>query len=376
MKISLALALCLVATSGALADMPASQPLAYAPGVTSSWRASSPFAPAGPSAASGNEQRKHPAVARIVAPGDGSMSFGSGTLIYAADQYGLVITNWHVINEATGQISVHFPDGFYSPATIQKIDRDWDLAILAIRRPENVEPVPLASEAPRPGESLTIAGYGKGEYRAATGPCTQYVAPGLDISVRDGGSRRFGAAGRLGRPHLQQPRRTGRRAVWRGQRPHEWQLLRTRAVVSDQRRARRFGNAPQIASAPKPLAPVAPRPIVSSTAIASRPVPSEPAQLASVETPQRTSSASAGLQLPPRVSQAQNVTRAAEPAEPSLVLASTRSEASDRQTHVIGWADLAGETLGQQLKTVLAAIGVLAIVLHFLKWMSTEVEPA
>lgn len=66
----------------------------------------------------------HPSVVRVVAPGDGSMSFGSGTLVFKGQDYGLVVTNWHVINEATGQISVHFPDGFYSPATVQKIDRD------------------------------------------------------------------------------------------------------------------------------------------------------------------------------------------------------------------------------------------------------------
>jgi hypothetical protein len=93
------------------------------------------------------------------------------------ERHGLVITNWHVINEATGQVTVEFPDGFESPATIQKVDRDWDLAALAIWRPQ-VAPVPVAREAPRPGEVLTIAGYGPGKYRAVSGQCTQYVAPG------------------------------------------------------------------------------------------------------------------------------------------------------------------------------------------------------
>ena len=54
----------------------------------------------------------HPAVVRVVAPGQGSISYGSGTLVHVNDQYGLVLTNWHVINEATGPISVHFADGF------------------------------------------------------------------------------------------------------------------------------------------------------------------------------------------------------------------------------------------------------------------------
>jgi hypothetical protein len=118
----------------------------------------------------------HPAVVRVVAPGKGSVSFGSGTLVDAKGDYGLVITNYHVISESTGNISVIFPDGFYSLAKVRKVDRDWDLAALVIKRP-NVQPVPLAAAAPRPGEPLTIAGYGSGNYRAVAGPCTQYVAP-------------------------------------------------------------------------------------------------------------------------------------------------------------------------------------------------------
>jgi hypothetical protein len=42
-----------------------------------------------------------------------------------------------------------------------------------------VAPVRLAAAAPQVGESLTIAGYGGGTYRAAAGPCTQYLAPSV-----------------------------------------------------------------------------------------------------------------------------------------------------------------------------------------------------
>ena len=118
----------------------------------------------------------HPAVVRVVAPGKGTISYGSGTLVDVKGEHGLVITNYHVINEATGNISVVFPDGFYSLATVRKVDRDWDLAALVIKRP-SVQPVPLANVAPKPGEPLTIAGYGSGNYRAVAGRCTQYVAP-------------------------------------------------------------------------------------------------------------------------------------------------------------------------------------------------------
>lgn len=128
-------------------------------------------APTGPTA------RIHPAVVRVITPLRDGMALGSGTLIAVNDTQGLVISNWHVVEGAAGPISVLFPDGFSSTAVVLKTDRDWDLAALLIRRP-NVEPVPLATYAPRRGEVLTIAGYGGGTYRAAAGRCTQYVAPG------------------------------------------------------------------------------------------------------------------------------------------------------------------------------------------------------
>jgi S1-C subfamily serine protease len=104
------------------------------------------------------------------------MAHGSGTLVDVREQYGMVMTNWHVVCDATGTISVVFPDGFRSAARVVRADRDWDLAALLIWRPR-VAPVTIATQAPRPGEMLTIAGYGSGDYQAQTGACTQYVAP-------------------------------------------------------------------------------------------------------------------------------------------------------------------------------------------------------
>ncbi len=106
------------------------------------------------------------------------MSYGSGTLVDVRDEYGLVVTNWHVVRDAAGPIQVSFPDGFQSPARALKVDQPWDLAALVIWRP-NIDPVSIADHAPRPGDVLTIAGYGRGTYRVATGRCTQYVAPGV-----------------------------------------------------------------------------------------------------------------------------------------------------------------------------------------------------
>lgn len=123
-------------------------------------------------------QMPHPAVARVVAQERGAESHGSGTLVDVREDCGLVITNWHVIRDAVGDITVRFPNGFTSPARVRKVDKDWDLAALVIWRPP-IEPVSIARLTPRRGDLLTIAGYGPGPYRAATGRCIQYVSPGI-----------------------------------------------------------------------------------------------------------------------------------------------------------------------------------------------------
>ena len=114
---------------------------------------------------------------RVAVPERDGASYGSGSLVAVNESSGLVLTNWHVVRDAAGPIVVYFPDGFHSGAYLLRTDRDWDLAALAIRRP-NVQPIPIANEAPRPGDPLTIAGYGSGSYRAVTGRVTQYVSPG------------------------------------------------------------------------------------------------------------------------------------------------------------------------------------------------------
>jgi hypothetical protein len=117
-------------------------------------------------------------------------------LIDVRDQYGLVVTNWHVVRDSRGVVEVVFPDGFRSHARPLKVDSNWDLAALVIWRPP-IEPVKIASQPPRPGDALTIHGYGQGRYRSATGRCTTYYAPHpnfphemveLDVEARQGDS--------------------------------------------------------------------------------------------------------------------------------------------------------------------------------------------
>ncbi len=138
----------------------------------------------------------HPAVVRVVVSEGEATSFGSGTLVDVREQFGLVITNWHVVRDAKGPIEVIFPNGMTSKARALKVDQDWDLAALVIWRPQ-VKPVKIASAAPRPGDRLTICGYGPGIYRSATGRCTQYYSPDvnlpqqmveLDVEARQGDS--------------------------------------------------------------------------------------------------------------------------------------------------------------------------------------------
>ena len=138
----------------------------------------------------------HPAVARVIVPEDDAIAYGSGTLIDVRDQYGLVVTNWHVVRDSKGTVDVVFPSGFRSQARPLKVDKDWDLAALVVWRPP-IEPVHVSAIPPKPGDLLTIHGYGQGQYRIATGHCTQFFAPKenfpcemveLDVEARQGDS--------------------------------------------------------------------------------------------------------------------------------------------------------------------------------------------
>ena len=126
-------------------------------------------------------QTAHPAVVRVQANDSHGSSLGSGTLVDVRDDYALVVTNWHVVRDAPQHVTVTFPNGFQTAARVIRMDRHWDLAALVVWNPGNVEPVGIATTAPQPGDALTIAGYGAGNYRSAEGKCTQYLAPGANF---------------------------------------------------------------------------------------------------------------------------------------------------------------------------------------------------
>jgi len=142
------------------------------------WRAAACLWAVGFFSAVGLAEEPRPAVVRVAAIENGGTSYGSGTLVGLSEKHGLVLTNWHVIRDATGQISVRFPDGFRSAATVLKTDEDWDLAALLIWRPKTTPAVMIAEKPPEDGETLTIAGFGSGAYREASGKLVQFCSPG------------------------------------------------------------------------------------------------------------------------------------------------------------------------------------------------------
>jgi|GEM_PF-4637721 len=135
----------------------------------------------------------HSAVAYIQCTNGSS---GSGVLVSKNKDYGLVVTNFHVIRDdrtgkpvgeaRSGIIHVTLPGENASTARVIRVDKIWDLALLAIH-PPRAKPVTIAPRAAdqgkltlrSDGESIWIAGYGGDEkaYQVARGICYQYHPP-------------------------------------------------------------------------------------------------------------------------------------------------------------------------------------------------------
>ena len=316
----------------------------------------------------------HPAVVRVIVPDGDGVSLGSGALVGVTQTHGLVLTNWHVVrdvvHDGVGQIVVAFPDGFRSGATLLGTDRDWDLAALAIWRPR-VEPIRLAARPPVPGEPLQIAGYGPGSYRTATGRCIQYVSPGgnhpfemveLSAAAREGDS---------GGPILNQ--RGELAGVLFGS-------VDGRTTGSHSRPVRRFlasvsGRFGELSPSSAMLAGRAPSGTSTNVRTVSQPV-------AAVSAPEHARFAS-NPSSPPVDLSCDGWTAAGQspddtlagfatdlPDEPrpqeDLEIERSPIEAGEPLT----WEDVAGTTGPEQFKTVLAAIGALAVVSHLLRFWS------
>ena len=119
-----------------------------------------------------------PYVARIIAFDASGQSFGTGSYIGTYGEYGVVLTNQHVVceSEDNSLVHVHFPSGFSSFGAVIKTDPKWDLALIAISKPPPSVPTLTIAQAPaKPGDSLWIVGFGSGSYREAAGRCVRYM---------------------------------------------------------------------------------------------------------------------------------------------------------------------------------------------------------
>ncbi len=332
----------------------------------------------------------HPAVVRVVSPERNGMSLGSGTLVAVHADHGLVLTNWHVISDAAGQVQVVFPDGFRTPATVLKADREWDLAALAIWRP-NASPVPIANQAPRPGDPLTIAGYGSGRYRAAGGWCTQYVSPGrgqpfemveLSVAARQGdsggpifnkqgelagvlfgsgfGSTAGSYCGRVQKflaPLWDDFQRLQPNPYMIAQRPPKPDETTSAAEQQPDsvpwQPPENYWTVGQIAAQPPARSERATPATPPVAAIGAKPVVIERPE----EQPQAPAEAtgwnSAAANRRPADERGKSQSDAATPVPPATT-------------------DFPGSTLGEQLKTLLAAIGAFAILFHSLRLLAAD----
>lgn len=320
-------------------------------------------------------QQPHPSVVRVIVPERDGTAFGSGTLVDVDGEYGLVVTNWHVVRDAAGPVQVVFPDGYRSAAAVVKCDRDWDLAALAIWKPR-VEPVPLAPRAARPGEPLTIAGYGRGQYRAALGRCTQYVAPGTEFPAEMVELSAVARQGDSGGPIFNQ----------------QGELAGVLFGAGGGTTAGSYSGRVQ-----QFLASV----LAGSGGKAADEI-SRPHDVAAIEAPPRTPSASSLGVESPRVAAAWQPTdrlagnimqHAQEPAaieptastpwrpiapvpsftQPGVLPPEAQQPAASSE---LAWSDLVGNTPLDYLKTALAVLGLMALLMHGSRAAHGDAAPA
>jgi hypothetical protein len=336
------------------------------------------MAAAWPSPVVAAAQTPHPAVVRVVvADRDGATSKGTGALVAVDDAHGLVVTNWHVVRDAAvptadvvGPITVVFPNGFRSGGLLLKADHDWDLAALAIQRPP-VQPLPLATEPPRPGEPLSITGYGPdGTYRTATGRCVKYYSPRenfplelleVDVEARSGDSGGpicnsrgeiagilFGAGGNLWSGGYTVGSYCGR-----------VRLFLEAAYVDFQRLP---GNTTMIAQAPAPTA------VANPQRRDVRETPNYTAEAAAPGAPSRPV-AMTGPFAPPAASGGPVVNR---PSSPAAVPASSSPVAQVLPVTAASQSEPLPSPI-DQIKNILAVIGIVAILFHGLRLVGSTV---
>jgi hypothetical protein len=121
---------------------------------------------------------------------------GSGTLVDKSDdgREGLVLTCAHLFGEGVGEVVVSFPGGKTHGAKLVAIDREADLAALAISNPANTQAA--VDFEIQQTEPVNACGFGPhGEYACATGPIVGEAASAGQMSLLIGDVVRSGDSG-------------------------------------------------------------------------------------------------------------------------------------------------------------------------------------
>lgn len=154
---------------------------------------------------SSSVQSEYPAVGKIIGRGEITVKkdenketlpvyFGTGCYVAELNDYGIVLTNWHVVSDSKS-IQVVFPD-FCSDAVVLLADETWDIAALVIHKPPFL-PIPISLEVPQIGDELWVGGYGPeaglNDFVMHSGKVYQYMIlepekdlPAETISIKTG----------------------------------------------------------------------------------------------------------------------------------------------------------------------------------------------
>jgi hypothetical protein len=121
---------------------------------------------------------------------------GSGTLVDKSEdgREGLILTCAHLFTEGVGQVVVVFPGGKSHGAKLVAIDREADLAALAISNPAG-ESAAISFDLEQ-SQAVRACGFGPhGEYACAEGPVVGQASSTGQVSVMIGDAVRSGDSG-------------------------------------------------------------------------------------------------------------------------------------------------------------------------------------
>ena len=220
----------------------------------------------------------------------------------------------------------------------------------------NVAPVPLATAPPRRGDVLTIAGYGRDSYRAISGYCNEYLSPGGNnpaelVEVDSAAARQGDSGGPIfnARGEVAGVLFGSNDSLFSGQYTLGSYCGRVRRFVAEVGGdfQRLPVNSTMVARQASPAAEAAP-----PAAIAAR----EPPPSNAFPPPAAQPPAPIYQQTEPAVQRPAVAAAAAAVAQPAVV--ATPSPRSDRN---------------EQVKTILAAIGVFALLFHGVRVLAAAV---